>query len=257
MQRPWVLVENTLPDIEKLNPEVAVWPVGAIEPHGHHLTYGADFFQATYVAETAGGKAYEAGARVVVLPALPYGTNRQTFGFPFAINVDPSTQFTILKNIVESIEHSTAHKLVIINSHGGNDYKPMLRELAGQTKLFVCVINWWQMPDMLTLWSEVGDHADVMETSANMFINPEHVHMEQAADGTTTRPRFEALRTGYAKIGRMWHHLTASSGAGNPAGASPEAGRRFVEAAVERIARFLKELSDTPLDETFPFEPLS
>ena len=256
MGRPWILVENTIEDIRKLKPEVAVYPVGAVEPHGPHLPYGADFFQGTYVAEESCRRAYEMGARVVALPALPYGTNRQTFGFPFAMNLDPTVQLAVLRNLIESLEHSGVNKLVILNSHGGNDYKPMLRELSGTTRLFVCAIDWWRMSDMLKLWPDAGDHAGVMETSVNLFTNPQFVRMERAAKSETARLRFEALRTGYAKICRTWRHLTKSSALDDPAGASAEAGQTFVEAALERISRFLKQLSDTPLDETFPFEPL-
>ena len=256
MGRPWILVENTLDDMRKLKPEVAVYPVGAVEPHGLHLPYGSDFFQAAHVAEESCRRAYEMGARVVALPALPYGTNRQSFGFPFAMNIDPSVQLAVLRNIIESLEHSGVNKLVILNSHGGNDYKPMLRELSGTMKLFVCAIDWWRMSDMLKLWSKPDDHSGVMETSVNLFINPQWVRVEKAADGATAPIRFDALRTGYARFCRTWHHLTKSSASGDPSGATAEAGRKFVEAALDRISRFLKELSDTPLDETFPFEPL-
>jgi len=254
MARPWVLMENTLPDIRRLQPEVAVLPHGSTEPHGGHLPYGSDFYHGSHVADEACRRAFEMGAKVVLLPGIPYGNNRQTFGFPLAINMDPSVQFQVLKNIVESLEHSTVNKLVIVNAHGGNEHRSMLRALSGTTRLFVCAINWWQMPDMLKQWADVGEHADVMETSVNLAVNPELVHMENASDGATRPVRLEGLKTGYVYFARMWHHLTESSGAGNPAGSSADAGKRFVEAAIDRISRFLKELSDAPLDETFPFQ---
>src|SRR5437764_5193455 len=75
MIRPWMLAELNYGQV-KSQPkfEVAVLPLGATEPHNLHLPYGTDTFQVEVIAGRACARATEAGARVLLLPALPYGT---------------------------------------------------------------------------------------------------------------------------------------------------------------------------------------
>jgi creatinine amidohydrolase len=47
--------------------------------------------------------------------------------------------------------------------------------------------------------------------------------------------------------------LTTNSGSGYPHAASAEKGRRLLDVVVERLAPFLVELSNSKLDEKFPF----
>ncbi|MDQ3813953.1 MAG: creatininase family protein, partial [Armatimonadota bacterium] len=79
------------------------------------------------------------------------------------------------------------------------------------------------------------------------------VHLEDAADGAWKPTRFEAVNKGWVSISRPWHLLTASTGVGNPLQASAEKGEQYMAVVVERLSTFIKELSDAPLDETFPF----
>ena len=65
--------------------------------------------------------------------------------------------------------------------------------------------------------------------------------------------RFDALNKGWVGITRPWHLLTTNSGSGNPHGASAEKGRKVMEVIVERLSKFIVELSDAEIDETFPF----
>ena len=74
-----------------------------------------------------------------------------------------------------------------------------------------------------------------------------------ADEGRKTPTRFEAVERGWVSITRPWHLLTTNAGAGNPHAATAEKGRRLLELLVERLAQFLVELSNAPLDERFPF----
>jgi creatinine amidohydrolase len=47
--------------------------------------------------------------------------------------------------------------------------------------------------------------------------------------------------------------LTTNSGSGYPHAATAEKGRKMMELVVERLAPFLVELSQSKLDEKFPF----
>src|SRR4051812_12947747 len=74
--RPPCLLANLPYDPARPGPpfEVAVLPFGATEPHNLHLPYATDTLQVEVIAERACARAHERGARVVLLPAVPYGT---------------------------------------------------------------------------------------------------------------------------------------------------------------------------------------
>ena len=48
--------------------------------------------------------AHAAGARVVLLPALPYGTETNQMRFPMAMNLNPSTVARVIADLVDSLE---------------------------------------------------------------------------------------------------------------------------------------------------------
>ena len=151
-------------------------------------------------------------------------------------------------------------KIVVLNSHGGNDLKPVLRELHQRTpaKLFLC--NWYTIfKDVYSnIFCEPDDHAGEVETSLMLAYHPELVGRN--ADGTLTadegRPatsRFAAVNRGWVSITRPWHLLTTNTGCGNPHAATADKGLRLMDLLVERIGGFLVELAASPLDSRFPY----
>lgn len=259
--RPWILAETNYDYVKQHPYEVAVLPLGATEPHNLHLPYATDLLEATIVGENICQAAHEQGARVVLLPTIPYGTETNMHAMPLAMNLNPSTLNQVITDLVASLVGSNVRKIVLLNSHGGNDMKPLLRELCDKTEgqLFLC--NWFQvLADIYHDIFEVPeDHAGEMETSFALAFFPELVRLNEdgslAADDGATRPtRFEAVNRGWVSITRQWHLLTTNSGAGNPHAATAEKGKQLMEKLVERLSNFLVELSDSPLDETFPFD---
>lgn len=255
MTHPWDLETITYADVQDLRYEVAVLPIGATEPHGRHLPYGQDAFHTTAIADRACRQANEHGARTIRLPTIPYGVDTNQLGFPFAMNVHQRTLDLVVRDIAESLVHHRVPKLVILNGHGGNEFKSLVREQFGRPDIFVCCINWWMVASDVgeTLFTHQDDHAGEMEASIALFLYPDLVHLERAGDGSTRRTDFEAMNRGWVQFSRPWHLLTKDSTSGDPRQATAEKGRRYVEASVERIAQFLTELSATPYDEYFPY----
>ena len=102
------------------------------------------------------------------------------------------------------------------------------------------------------------DHAGEMETSFGLAYFPELVGRNPdgsliADDGAVAKTRFEAVNKGWVSITRPWHLLTTNSGAGYPHEATAEKGRKMMDVVVSRLAPFLVELSQSKLDEKFPF----
>ena len=220
----WNLSQQTYQTVRAQKYEVAVLAIGACEPHNFHLPYGTDAIEADGVADRVCEVASAMGARVVKLPTIPYGVQSNMLELPLAINIYPSTFFALLTDIVNSLQNSGIRKLLIINSHGGNDFlKPFVREMMGKSGVFISVSDWWKVgADVYDqIFTERDDHAGEMETSVILTLAPELVHLADAADGTTNKTRFEAINRGWVGISRLWDLLTESTGTADPRAATP------------------------------------
>jgi len=255
-----MLAEATLEQVRAADYQVAVLPLGATEPHNTHLPYGTDTFEAEAIGQAICGQAHADGAKVVLLPAIPYGTETNMYRLPLAMNLQPTTLFRVLGDLIDSVAAAGIRKVVLLNSHGGNDFKPFLREYSQQTpaKLFLC--DWFRMVGdrYEEIFAQPEDHAGEMETSLALAYFPQWVVRDeagrlQADDGAVRPTRFAAVNERWVSISRPWHLLTKQSGSGDPHAASAEKGQRVMELIVARIAPFLVELSESPLDEQFPF----
>ena len=259
---PWLLNDLNYAELKENLPEVVIVPLGATEPHNLHLPYGTDSYEAMVIGSKACQKAHANGANVVMLPVLPFGTETNQREFPLSINLNPSTILMILKDIIAGLEHNGIRKMVILNSHGGNEIKPMLRELYGQTQMQLFLCDWFKGlgSDLAEeIFEHKDDHAGEMETSIIMAYFGDLVRKNEqgsldADDGTVKPTLFEAISKGWISITRPWHMATSNSGAGYPHKATAEKGKQFVEAVTDRLGDFLVELSATPVNPDFPYD---
>jgi len=257
---PWKLSTANLAEVRSIDWQAAVLPFGATEPHNLHLPYGMDHFEADLIGERICAAAWERGVRVLLLPTIPFGTESNLREFPCALNVYPSTLTALTADLIESLETSGIRKVLLLNSHGGNDLKPVLRELYGSVEAHLFLCDWFRMIDDVSgeIFDESDDHAGEMETSLALACWPEFVARNpddslQADEGEVRPFRIRALTEGWVSITRPWHLLTTNAGAGNPHAATAEKGERLLAVITERLSEFLVELATEPLDETFPF----
>lgn len=244
--RPYILAEANWKIVAATDYRVAVLPWGATEAHNYHLPYATDVIECDSVAAASAQIAWERGARVVVLPTVPFGVNTGQLDIKLCLNMNPSTQAALLRDLVVSLERQAILKLVILNGHGGNDFRQMIRELQPQTRVFLCSLNWWMCVDPKAYFDEPGDHAGELETSVMQHVAPELVlPLSEAGSGNQKRPSIAALRDGWAWAPRPWSRVSADTGVGDPAAATPEKGARFIDAVAARIASFLIELDAT------------
>jgi len=258
--RPWKLAETNYGTVKQFDYEVAVLPFGATEPHNLHLPYGIDTLEGDTVGEKVCEAACAQGAKVVLLPTLPYGTQTNQMKFPLAMNLNPSTLGLVIADLVDSLVQHGILKVVLLNSHGGNDLKPVLRELFGKTAAHLFLCNWYTVCS--DVYDEIfqvrDDHAGEMETSFALAYCPDLIGRNPdgtltADEGRAAQTRFEAVNRGWVSITRPWHLLTTNAGVTNPHAATADKGRRMMEVLVQRLSRFLVELSEAKLDERFPY----
>src|SRR6266513_5935609 len=127
--RPYVLAETNWKAVKDTKFDVAILPWGATEPHNYHLPYSTDNYETGTIAERAAEIAWKQGAKVVVLPTVPFGVNAGQLDLRLAINMNPSTQLALLADLASAIAAQGLKKLLILNGHGGNDFKQRSREL--------------------------------------------------------------------------------------------------------------------------------
>jgi creatinine amidohydrolase len=252
MTDPVRLADTTWWTVRDAAYDVAVLPWGATEAHNYHLPYGTDTVEADAVAAESAGIARELGARVVVLPAVPFGVNTGQLDIPLCLNLNPSTQALMLRDLADSVARAGIKALVILNGHGGNDFRQMIRELQPGTRLFLCTVNWYSCVDPAPFFDEPGDHAGELETSMMQYLAPDLVRpLAEAGPGRARRFKVQGLREGWAWAPRAWTRVTDDTGVGNPAQATPEKGGRLFEAATRRIGGFLAELAAADMENLY------
>ncbi len=250
--RPYVLSETNWKAVRETEFDVAVLPWGATEAHNLHLPFGTDTLQAEAVAQEAARLAWEEGARCLVLPPVPFGANAQQVDIPHTINLNPTTQAFVLGDVVESLDAQGLFKLLILNGHGGNDFKPMIRELQAKTEVFLCTMDWFTLPEVKAHFPDPGDHAGIMETSLMLHLSPETVlPLSEAGSGESRAFRVQGLKEGWAWAPRNWIQVSRDTGVGDPAGATAAAGEALFGALTQRIGSFLVDLSRADLEDLY------
>jgi creatinine amidohydrolase len=242
--RPYILAENNWKNLEHQRFELAILPWGATEAHNYHMPYGTDIFEAESIAAGAGKFAWEKGVKAIVLPVLPFGVNTGQIDIYLDINMNPSTQMAILRDILTVLDRQGVKKFLILNSHGGNDFKTMLRELGLQfPEMLLVTCNWYQALDKSLYFEEAGDHADEMETSLIMYLQPRLVlPLEEAGDGKEKKSVIPGIREKWAWAERKWSEVTEDTGIGNPKKSSAEKGERYFNDVCAKVGQLIIDL---------------
>jgi len=254
-----VKLENlTHPEVTQRDVQVVILPIGSTEPHGSHLPYGTDTLTADIVAARVAARAHEKGAKVLVLPTMPYGVNTNQAPNPYAQSIRPATLIEFVKDTVDTAEQHGIRKVVILNGHGGNTTTlgAALRELfASNPKVFVALVETWvPYRDRLEQVIETGgDHASEEETSIALALFPERVRMGKAVKARESELKLPSLKAPYINFIRPWKYVSDSTGLGDPTKGTAAKGQKLIDLFMDRISTFLKELSDAELTETFPF----
>jgi creatinine amidohydrolase len=209
--------------------------------------------EAEALAAEAARIAWEKGGKVIVLPVIPFGVNTGQFDIQLNMNMNPSTQQVILTDIIETLNRQGIYKLVILNSHGGNDFRQILRELGLKyPKMFLSEVNWYKMKEDFYMFEDLGEHAGETETSLMLFLKPEWVlPLAEAGDGAAKKYRFEGMKQGWAWAERRWTKVTADTGIGNPQKATAEKGEICFTMLTEKIGQYLFEIATTDKDKFY------
>ena len=215
--------------------DIAILPWGSTEPHNRHLPYCTDMLASQAIAFEVAGKVLEKGIRTMVLPGIPLGSqNPGQTSLPFCLHATQETQKAVLSDIVDSLQRAGIHRLLIINGHGGNSFKGMIRDFSISKPGFLIACSEWYgfIPRKGYFDADIDDHAGEQETSVMLHYYPELVKMELAGDGDSRSFAIEGLRKKVAWIPRDWSAVTTDTGIGSPKAATAEKGKKYAEVVV-------------------------
>jgi len=175
------------------------------------------------------------------------GVNTGQSDIYMTMNMNPSTQQAILEDIAESLDGYGVEKLLVVNGHGGNDFKQIIREVGSSyPDMLIATCNWFQSVDQSRIFEKDGGHADEMETSLMMYAHPGLVKpLDQAGDGRAKKFSIEALNESWAWTERKWTRCTDDTGVGDPRKATVEKGEQYFREVTTKLARLFEDLAKT------------
>lgn len=256
-----ILEEMTIDEVEALDPDVVVLGVASTEPHGPHLPYGTDVFQADAVCRRAVTRANERGARALMYPTLPIGNNVNFEAYPFACRVGVRTLMNVVLDVIDALEREGVRKIVIVNGHGGNTatLQATLREHAENSapdeRAFVCVTSTFDaIPDEAAERIEhPSEHAGESETSRMLHLRPDLVREDEFGSFPMREASIGELESDGIYFVPPWHGYMPDSAGGETNASSAEKGKALVDGAADWIADVLVELQESELHELFPY----
>lgn len=226
--------------------DLVVLPWGATEPHNLHLPYLTDCILSHDVSVEAAILARgRYGVNCMVLPPVSFGSqNPGQWIQPFCIHTRYETQKAILTDIVFSLYAQGFRKLVIVNGHGGNTFKPMIRDLAVDYPDFlIAVADWFSIVPQKSCFEEPDSHAGELETSVMMHYHPELVALKEAGSGVGKPFAVTSLNEKTAWVPRDWSKVTEDTGFGNPHKSSAEKGKKYARLVAGKLMTLFVELA--------------
>ncbi len=235
-------------------------PVGSIEQHGYHIPLDCDIYTSTYISERAAEKARKENFIILVAPPFNFGVSWYHMSFPGTISIEPETFIDVLMQVCKSLSKHGFKRKVIINSHGGNTrtLQVFLNKFYDKTgeKIYLC--QWWELvSDKLKETDTPMIHAEEAETSLALAVG-ERVLMDKAVKEAFDR-RAALRKKGFSAFEYVKYdarhkdpfinppmdkieNISTSGVVGDATKASLEKGKMILDATVERLVEFCKQL---------------
>jgi len=253
MSRIW-LQEMSWPEVEEVlkRTDIILLPVGATEQHGHHLPLGVD----TYVPMHAAERIARA-ADVPIAPPVWFAPCEWHMGLPGTISLKPTTMIALMRDICHSLRRHGFKNFIALNGHtsGAN---PSLLSAADEIQVEMPDVRLYVADVVLMAWeacqkvceADILFHADEIEASQMLVARKDLVHLEK------TRPiipqgKSRFIKTDYSDNGDQllcrltasdWLERTPEGQIGDPTIATEEKGKAMMDALVENVVEFIKDL---------------
>jgi creatinine amidohydrolase len=228
------LAEMTSPRLEALRDPIALWPVGAVEPHGPHAPLGTDTLISVGICERAAARLDNA----VVLPPLPFGVTRYGAAFAGAIGISEATLRAVVLDVATALDQQGFRRLVIVNNHFEPEQVATLRSAAAEAgALYLDLVRRRNAQRLTEEFRRGSCHAGRYETSLVLADAPELVDPEMASlpsNEVDMPAAMAAGRTDFVAMGMDRAYC------GAPAEASAEEGRETFETLADMLVELVE-----------------
>ena len=234
-------------------------PLAAIEQHGPHLPLSTDLeIGLGLIGEAFRG--LDPGFPVRVLPSLAVGTSPEHDGMPGTLSLSGDLLEGTLVQIGAGVAHTGIRRLIMSNSHGGNQGVIERAALRMRNDLGMLAVKLYYprlpRPDMPLFpdaeWRH-GLHGGAVETSMMLHLRPDLVQMARIAPERSLGEELEASGSRIDPQGAVpfaWRagDLTSSGVTGDPSLATPEAGALLVAHYGAALADVVRDARRFPLN---------
>jgi creatinine amidohydrolase len=217
--------------------QVCIVPIAAIEQHLEHLAMEHDWRSACHVASEV---ALRLQPNVLVAEAIMAGVSEHHMRHPGTITLRVGTFLSVLEDVIGSLVRAGFQNILVLNGHGGNivPCRSNWDQLLRRFQINLQFLPYW---DVLTQ----DDARELLRGGHEVPKNlPGHAQEFETAFGLAAFA--ENVRT------EIWQDQPDQA----PSLATAEAGHKFIERIVERVAVYVQEMIDGQrVAEVPPFHP--
>jgi len=238
--------EITAFDID-LSISLALLCVGSTEQHSDYLPLGTDSILGESLGEMAARKA---NCKVVMLPAQHIGFSPHHRAFPGALTITQPAMYAYLFEICRCVYANGGEKLMILNSHGGNQtcLQSVVNEIGATLGKQAVLVRYWDLiAGVIGAIRESGPggmgHAGELETSLMLHFRPDLVHTDRIDDRPLAtgsewhHPDMFAANKVY--IYKPFNEYSPKGNIGQPILGSPEKGGKIASLVANELARLM------------------
>jgi creatinine amidohydrolase len=248
------LGELTWPQAEARMAEapLVILPFGAgAKEHGPHLPMNADAVVMDFLCRFAVDS-----LPVVVAPPILHGWFPAFRGFPGTEVADPAVFQSYVMEVARSLVAGGAQRLVILNTGieraTGLPLAMVAREIRAQTGTPTMLVSWddLETPEVEEFQEQSwGGHADEMETSIHLLLQPHLVHMEltKPAEERAGGPPGPGYRPGLFSRDPDDPAFSTTGDSGDPTLATSEKGQKLLDVMTREWLKSLRAFAQVPL----------
>jgi creatinine amidohydrolase len=222
---------------------VVVVPIAACEQHSRHLPVFTDTILVTGVAE--GAEALRPKT-ILLLPTMWFGASHHHLPFGATLSASVDHHVDLICELVTPLLEDGYKRFLILNGHGGNidTMQVALRRLQPKYRdRLMTAASYWdlaakELADLAEGPRKEMGHACEFETSMVMALRPELVRGEQIANDNEQKD--PVMRGLY--ISADMKQRTRDGAVGYPELATPEKGKKFLTASINRVVEVIDGL---------------
>lgn len=239
------LQEMTWPEVAGLDRDeiLVLAPIAACEQHSRHLPTFTDTILCGGIAERVEKRLSE---KVLLLPTLWLGASDHHLPFGATLTVGVDTHILLLTELLIPLLEDDFKRALILNGHGGNieTLRVALRQLQPEyPDRLLTGASYWELAERELAELARGGrkdmgHACEFETAMMMHFRPDLVRAAEIKNDHQPLP--DVLRGLY--VAEDMGVRTDQGCVGYPEAATPESGKAFVSAIVDRVTEVCGEL---------------